>query len=122
RLDWGLPVANCSHAAASGGSSRRCRDLTAANEQSEGHALAEAGSAFLSPSLCHQVVDIGGPKTSSLRPRCARLRGDSHGGRNIGDAQVSNLASHQWSTLMRERSTVSRPSAGAIEAMSMACS
>src|SRR5712692_4398085 len=26
-------------------------------------------------------------ETSSLRPRSARLRGDSHGGRNIGEAQ-----------------------------------
>jgi hypothetical protein len=29
-------------------------------------------------------------ETSSFGPRSARLRGDSHAGRNIGDAQVAN--------------------------------
>ena len=41
-----------------------------------------------------------GAETSSLRPRGARLRGDSHGGRNIGEAQagcrpVNPLVSHR---------------------------
>lgn len=64
----------------------RCLHLTAADERSEGLSLAGAGSAILRPSLCHHVVNAGGPQTSSLRPRSARLRGDSHGGPNIGEA------------------------------------
>jgi hypothetical protein len=51
-----------------------------------------AGSAVLSPSLCNRVVNVvGGPQTSSLRPRSARLRGDSHGGWSIGEAQASPI-------------------------------
>ena len=45
-------------------------------------------SAVLSLFLHNQVVHVvGGTKTSSLRPRSARLRGDSHGRLNIGEAQ-----------------------------------
>src|SRR5882672_821497 len=53
--------------------------------------LPEAGSADLSSSLCHQVVKVGGPTTSSLRPRRARRRGDSHDGRIIGERPSANL-------------------------------
>jgi len=70
----------------------RCLDLaSAANEPSEMVRSPGVGSpsAVLSLSLCNQIAHVvGGPKTSSLLRRSARLRGDSHGGRNIGEAQV----------------------------------
>ena len=87
---------NCFHAARVEVPVIRYLHLTpAASEPSEDYSLAGAGSAVLSPSLCIQVVKVGGPKTSSLRPRRARLRGDSHGGRNIGEAQRDAHAVHR---------------------------
>src|SRR5712691_1686232 len=68
----------------------RCLHLaSAANEQSEMVRSPGVGSpsAVLSLSLFNQIVHIvGGPKTSSPWPRSASLRGDSHGGQNIGEA------------------------------------
>ena len=70
----------------------RCLHLaSAANEQSEMVRSPGVGSpsAVLSLSLFNQIVHIvGGPKTSSPWPRSASLRGDSHGGQNIGEAQA----------------------------------